>query len=138
MSVEAMGRGRMVVVPGMRGRDAMIKKAAYTINGPAAELEPRATVQEAAPPVFEVAPEIPVLVAPEVANIASVAPDATPAPKLEPEVVPEAVAEVMPEPVPPPVPELAAAPVQDISPVNAGAQAAIMAARLRFMIFSSF
>ena len=57
MSLDAMGQGQMVVAPGMPGRDALIKKAAYTINGRAAEVQPEAKVEEAALPVFELAPE---------------------------------------------------------------------------------
>jgi len=122
----------MVVAPGMAGRHALIKKAAYTINGRAAELEPEANVQEAALPVFtvapeavvieeavvEVAPEAPIVAAPKGADIAAMTP--APLPLLE-------VAA-----------KVAAAPVQDTSVVNAGAPAAIMAARLPFLIVSSF
>jgi hypothetical protein len=144
MSLDAMEQGQMVVAPGMAGRDALIRKASYTLNGRAAELEPEeATVQEAALPVFTVVPQpdpveelavrisdeleaveepatpvvvaidpvtAPVVVAPEVAGLAEAAP------------LPVAVAETQP----------------DTSIVNAGAQAAIMAARLPFLVFSSY
>ena len=118
MSLTAMGQGQMVVAPGMGGRDAVIKKAAYTINGRAAELAPEAGVQEAALPVFKVAPEaLPVEEAP----------------------VEEAAVEAAPVLVVPAITETAAAaPAPDTSVVNAGAQAAIMAARLPFLIFSSY
>ena len=118
MSLTAMGQGQMVVAPGMGGRDAVIKKAAYTINGRASELAPEAGVQEAALPVFKVAPEaLPVEEAP----------------------VEEAAVEAAPVLVVPAITETAAAaPAPDTSVVNAGAQAAIMAARLPFLIFSSY
>jgi peptidoglycan hydrolase-like protein with peptidoglycan-binding domain len=170
MSIDAMEQGQMVVAPGMAGRDALIRKASYTINGRAAELAPEATVQEAALPVFEIAPEAdavvetapvieeaavepatvvpeaveaaptevavavpeaapveemavaPVFVAPKVADITGITP--APVPVIEP--APVAVAEAAPDTLP------------DTSIVNAGAQAAIMAARLPFMIFASY
>lgn len=176
ISLDAMGEGQMVVAPGMEGRDALIKKASYTINGRADELAPEVTVQEAALPVFTLAPEMapveeaaapvveepvaeeaavdpalmvpatdesgpvdvasaafevapvvepvidpaPVFVAPKVADL--VAPATAPQPAPVPEAAPVAVVEAMP----------------DTSIVNAGAQAAIMAARLPFLIFSSY
>ncbi|NJM84281.1 MAG: peptidoglycan-binding protein [Tabrizicola sp.] len=57
MSLEAMGKGVMVVAPGVPGRDTLIRKAAFTINGRAAELGTEAKVEEASLPVFEVAPK---------------------------------------------------------------------------------
>ena len=111
MSLDAMGQGRMVVAPGMEGRDTLIRKASYTINGRAAELAPDARIEEAALPVFEVAPE--------------------------PEPVVEALA--TPEAAPgEPAPELAVDLAPNAEVMNAGAQAAMMAARLPFLIFSSF
>jgi peptidoglycan hydrolase-like protein with peptidoglycan-binding domain len=144
MSLDAMGQGQMVVAPGLPGRDALIKKAAYTINGRAAELEPEAEVKEAALPVFELAPEP--LVIEEAAVEAAPEPvvieeaPAEPATELAaapaPVFVAPDLAEVtaaMPEALPAPIPAS-----QDTTVVNAGAQAAIMAARLPFLIFSSF
>jgi len=135
MSLTAMGQGQMVVAPGMGGRDAVIKKAAYTINGRAAELAPEAEVQEAALPVFKVAPEaLPVDEAP----VEEAAVEAAPA-LVAPAVTETAAA--TPETLAAPVAvagDLAAAPAPDTSVVNAGAQAAIMAARLPFLIFSSY
>jgi peptidoglycan hydrolase-like protein with peptidoglycan-binding domain len=120
MSLDAMEQGQTVVAPGVEGRDAVIKKASYTINGRAAELEPE--VQEAALPVFDVAPET------EAAAV---------------EVVPELVAPVEVA-VAPPVAEaeiVALAPETGAGPngeiMNSGMQAAIMAARLPLLIFSS-
>jgi peptidoglycan hydrolase-like protein with peptidoglycan-binding domain len=155
MSLDAMGQGQMVVAPGLAGRDALIRKAAYTINGRAAELEPEAEVQEAALPVFEVAPveETPpvevVTAEPEAAPVEDMA-AADPVPLVEamPEVVADAPAEApvfeapkladlalgAPAPVPAPV---AAAPA-DSDVVTVGTQAAIMAARLPLLIFSSY
>lgn len=101
MSLDAMGQGGVVVAPGMEGRDALIRKAAFTINGRAGELAPDPVVQNAALPVFEVAP-------------------ATDAARQDPPAA-------MPEP---------AATAAEAGVMNAGAQAAIMAARLPFMIFS--
>ena len=54
ISLDAMEQGQMVVAPGVQGRDAVIKKASYRINGRASELEPEVEVQEAALPVFDV------------------------------------------------------------------------------------
>lgn len=127
ISLDAMGQGQMVVAPGLPGRDSLIRKAAYTINGRAAELVPEAKVQEAALPLFDVAP------APEAVAPAESAPveivEAVPVVVPEPELIEESVAVVMADQQPG---------AQDTSMVNAGAQAAIMAARLPFLIFSSF
>jgi hypothetical protein len=186
ISLDAMGQGQMVVAPGLVGRDELIKKASYTINGRADELQPEAEVQEAALPVFELAPA-----ADPVGELAlKIADELEKAPVVEeaavepaPEVIPEApvevavaepvaepevaaveapvVAAVDPAPVfvapkvadaigtaPAALPEAEAAPVvvaeapveaqADTALVNAGAQAAIMAARLPFLIFSSY
>jgi hypothetical protein len=122
MSLDAMEQGQTVVAPGVEGRDAVIKKASYTINGRAAELEPEVEVQEAKLPVFEVIPE-----AEAVTDEAAV----VPVPEV-PATAPEAdVATLSPEALP--VPE--AAPNGEI--MNSGMQAAIMAARLPLMMFSS-
>lgn len=158
MSLDAMDQGQMVVAPGMDGRNALIKKASYTINGRADELAPEATVQEAALPVFEVAPEaviveeaaaapvveVPVVEAPAEAAVAAVAEPAPaeaavavveePAPVFVAPTVAEVVAA---EPAPVPEATVAAA-SPDTSIVNAGAEAAMMAARLPFLIFSSY
>ena len=40
MTPDAMGQGQLVVAPGIAGREALIKKAACTINGRVAELQP--------------------------------------------------------------------------------------------------
>ncbi|AZL57797.1 peptidoglycan-binding protein [Tabrizicola piscis] len=144
MSLDAMGQGQMVVAPGMPGRDALIKKAAYTINGRAAELQPEAKVEEAALPVFELAPEPPVIeeaaveVAPEPLVIEEAPAElaAAPAPVfVAPDLaeVTAAMPATLPEAAPAPIPA-----AQDTTVVNAGAQAAMMAARLPFLIFSSF
>jgi peptidoglycan hydrolase-like protein with peptidoglycan-binding domain len=183
LSLDAMDEGQMVVAPGLVGRDALIRKASYTINGRADELAPDATVQEAALPVFELAPELvpveeaaaPVIEAPveeaPVVEEAAIEPApvvpaveepgpadvAVIAPEVAPEVAPaaESVAAVEPAPVfvapkvadvtvpaPAPAPEVAPVAVAEATPdtslVNAGAQAAIMAARLPFLIFSSY
>ncbi|MCX7286634.1 MAG: peptidoglycan-binding protein [Rhodobacterales bacterium] len=170
MSLDAMGQGQMVVAPGLDGREAVIRKASYTISGRAAELEPEAEVQETALPVFETAPEP----ATEVA-VASPAPDEAlivepeAAPAIDtaaadtdlPEAAPIETAEMpvfvapklsdlglgvaAPAPLaaagaaaaltPAPVPELA---IEDDGVVAVGTQAAIMAARLPFLIFSSY
>ena len=181
MSLDAMGQGQMVVAPGLQGRDALIKKASYTITGRADELAPEVEVQEASLPVFEVAPaadpvgevaekiadelDAPVVeeAAVEAAPAPAVIPDApaevavvVPAPEAvapAPEAVAsEAVAETAPvfvapkvadiaagTPAPMPAPDTAMAEAKaDTALVNAGAQAAIMAARLPFLIFSSY
>ncbi|WP_136646187.1 peptidoglycan-binding domain-containing protein [Tabrizicola sp. YIM 78059] len=163
LSLDAMGQGQMVVAPGIGGRDALIRKAAYTINGRAAELQPAMpapNVQEAALPVFDIVPE-PALVVEE----AVVAPEPEPvAPAADlvsaggATVPPDPV--VLPEPssvVPagPPVfvapkvadlrigtpaarPEPSAAASDEAGILAVGAQAAITAARLPLLIFSSF
>ncbi|MFN4203331.1 MAG: peptidoglycan-binding domain-containing protein [Tabrizicola sp.] len=106
MSLDAMEQGQMVVAPGMAGRDAVIRKASYTINGRVHELEPEPVIQEAALPVFDLAPEAAARVdAAAPTDVAAVAPVAAPA-------------------------------TPDASIMNTGAQAAIMAARLPFMLFS--
>jgi peptidoglycan hydrolase-like protein with peptidoglycan-binding domain len=164
MSVEAMGQGQLVVAPDLAGRDALIKKAAYTVTGNAAKLEPEAKIEEAALPVFEVAPEA----IPEAAPAPVVVEEAAVAPPAAEEAPAEAVAEAL-APVPETAPKaelgIAAAPKAaplfvapkladvasaapegaapipapaDTAVVNAGAQAAMMAARLPFLIFSSF
>jgi peptidoglycan hydrolase-like protein with peptidoglycan-binding domain len=173
ISLDAMGQGQMVVAPGLVGRDELIKKASYTINGRADELAPEAEVQDAALPVFEVTPVAPVVEeaavepAPEVmpeapADVAVAEPEAVaePAPEVMPEAPadvavaePEAVVEpapvfvapkvaditaTMPAPLPEPAPVAVAEAQADTALVNAGAQAAIMAARLPFLIFSSY
>jgi peptidoglycan hydrolase-like protein with peptidoglycan-binding domain len=163
MSLDAMGQGQMVVAPGMEGRDAVIRKAAFTINGRAAELEPAAKIEEAALPVFEVTPEAEVVIEeaavevapvvepaavavaePEVAPVAEeVATDqpalGTPAPVfVAPKLADVVVATPAPVPAMEPVPELAADVGANSEMVNAGAQAAMMAARLPFLIFSAF
>jgi peptidoglycan hydrolase-like protein with peptidoglycan-binding domain len=167
ISLDAMGQGQMVVAPGLVGRDELIKKASYTINGRADELQPEAEVQEAALPVFELAPEAPVV---EEAAVVEPVPEAPVVEEAAVEPVPEVieaapaeVAVVEPEavvaPAPvfvapkvadiagatvAPLPETESAPVamaeakSDTALVNAGAQAAIMAARLPFLIFSSY
>ena len=144
-----MGQGQLVVAPGIAGREALIKKAACTINGLAAELQPEAdleaVIEEAALPVFAVAPDVvvieeaavalPVIETPVVkAPVAEVkvvaAPDAKPAfvaPELANVVT---TAAVMGSPAP--------KPVINISVVNTGAQAAIMAALLPFLICFSY
>ncbi len=174
MSLDAMGQGQMVVAPGMGGRDAVIRKAAFTINGRAAELEPEAKIEEAALPLFEVPPEVAPVPAPVIAEAAvAVEPvtEVAAAPVVEPEAVAvvapveEAVAatdlpvlgtkapapvfvapkladvvEATPAPMPAtePAPELVADVAPNAEVMNAGAQAAMMAARLPFLIFSSF
>lgn len=114
MSLDAMEQGQMVIAPGIPGRDAVIRKASYTINGRAQELEPEPVIREAALPVFDLAPELaaPAAAATDVASVAPV----------------EAAAAAEPVAVP-------AAPEGSI--MNTGAQAAIMAARLPFMLFTS-
>lgn len=141
MSLDAMGQGQMVVAPGLSGRDALIRKAAFTINGRAAELEPEATVQEAALPVFDLP------LAPEPAPVEEAAAAPAPEPTAPPVAAPVFVAPRVADlglPAPAPQPEaLAAAPVlgtaapDEAGMVAAGTQAAIMAARLPLLIFSS-
>jgi peptidoglycan hydrolase-like protein with peptidoglycan-binding domain len=154
MSLDAMGQGQMVVAPGMAGRDAVIRKAAFTINGRAAELEPETKIEEAALPVFEVTPEAePVeeaaaapVVEPEAAAAVEEVAAATDLPVLgtkAPAFVAPKLADVVaetPAPLPAaePAPELATEVAPNAEVVNAGTQAAIMAARLPFLIFSSF
>jgi peptidoglycan hydrolase-like protein with peptidoglycan-binding domain len=100
LSLDAMEGGQMVVAPGIDGREAVIRKAAYTITGRADELAPEAEVQEAALPVFEVAPVAePVAEAPAV-EIA-VAEPVVEAPVVEVPVAEPPVAEVaLAEPLP--------------------------------------
>ena len=53
----SLASGGQVFAPGLQGRGDLIRKAAYTINGRAAEVTPEPVVQEAALPAFTVAPE---------------------------------------------------------------------------------
>jgi len=195
ISLDAMGQGGTIVAPGMEGRDTLIRKASYTINGRAAELTPEAVIQEAALPVLVIAPEmvaeepaIKVVAAPvmkpKVPKVAVVASGGEAAVVAEPAPVAEALAVAEPETLAPveapallgtavaapvfvapkiadlalgtPAPKPAALAVAEVMPemvpemalaegddadaglVNAGAQAALMAARLPFLIFSSF
>lgn len=166
ISLDAMGQGQMVVAPGMADRDALIRKASYTISGRAAELAPEAEVQEAALPVFETLPEAPAEVAvaaPAPQEELIVEPEAAPAIDTAaadvalPEVAPAAAAEtpvfVAPKladlgiaaplaapkagapSTPAPLPQVA---LDDSGVLAVGTQAAIMAARLPFLIFSSY
>ncbi|WP_137112674.1 peptidoglycan-binding domain-containing protein [Rhodobacter sp. SY28-1] len=114
MSLDAMEQGQMVVAPGVQGRDAVIKKASYRINGRASELEPEVEVQEAALPVFDVeVPETEVAEAePVVDPVVEAAPEAV---ALAPAAEPGANGEMM----------------------QSGMQAAITAARLPLLIFQS-
>jgi peptidoglycan hydrolase-like protein with peptidoglycan-binding domain len=164
MSLDAMGRGQMVVAPGVAGRDALIKKAAYTINGRAHELAaPKVEVQEAALPVFDLTPEVaPVEAAAVVPQPVTAAPPAELA-LVEPEVIVETpvfeaptvadLVETTPALDTPdatlaearltPAPSPGAAAPDDAGPDDAGmvavgTQAAIMAARLPLLIFSSY
>lgn len=145
ISLDAMGQGQMVVAPGMAGRDALIRKASYTINGRAGELAPEATVQEAALPVFDLAPE------PAPIEEAAVAPEPAPLPEVPAAAPVDAPVFVAPKvadlalPAPAPQPEtLAEAPALGVAApdeagmVAVGTQAAIMAARLPLLIFSSY
>lgn len=159
MSLDAMGQGQMVVAPGVAGRDALIKKAAYTINGRAHELAaPKVEVQEAALPVFDLTPEVapveaaavvpqPVTVTPP-AELALVEPEVTAkTPVFEAPTVADLV-ETTPAPDTPvatlaeapltPAPSLGAAAPDDAGMVAVGTQAAILAARLPLLIFSSY
>ncbi|MCU0826222.1 MAG: peptidoglycan-binding protein [Tabrizicola sp.] len=142
MSLDAMEQGQMVVAPGMAGRDALIRKASYTLNGRAAELLPEAEVQEAALPVFVVTPEaqapaVEVAVEPVAEAVAPV--DVAVAAPTEPVTAPDvAMPEVASVAEPAAVPVAVADGQPDTSIVNAGAQAAIMAARLPFLVFSSY
>jgi hypothetical protein len=114
MSLDAMEQGQMVVAPGVQGRDAVIKKASYRINGRASELEPEVEVQEAALPVFDVeVPETEVAEAePVVEPVVEAAPEAV---ALAPVAEPGANSEIM----------------------QTGMQTAITAARLPLLIFQS-
>lgn len=157
MSLDAMEGGQMVVAPSIAGRDALIRKAAYTLTGRADELAPEPEVQEAALPVFEVVPEAEPVEAAAVAPVTEapvkVATEVAPASDTMPELAATVVAEA---PALPKVPDLAVpapeavaqaplvpapapgAEAPDTSLVAVGAQAAVMAARLPFLIFSSY
>jgi peptidoglycan hydrolase-like protein with peptidoglycan-binding domain len=113
MSLEAMEGGQMVVAPDVEGREAVIRKAAYTITGRADELAPEADVQEVSLPVFEVAPIV------EPVEEAAVAPvEEAPAPVVAAPVAEIVLVEPSPaspvaevavaEPVLAPVPEVVA------------------------------
>ena len=56
-AAEAMGAGAPVFVKGLAGRDALILKAAHTLNGRVSLEAPEAVVQEAALPSFTITPE---------------------------------------------------------------------------------
>jgi hypothetical protein len=152
ISLEAMGQGGVVVAPGMVGRDVLIRKAAFTINGRAAEIAPEAVIEAAALPVFKLAADegaeaaagtvmvVPVgkAVAVGAAEVAVVEPEAAPPVFVAPQ-----LADVVGTPAPLPAGEPAvgvAALTPEMVPeaVSAGTQAAIMAARLPLLIFSSF
>jgi peptidoglycan hydrolase-like protein with peptidoglycan-binding domain len=113
MSLDAMEQGQTVVAPGLEGREALIKKASYTINGRVSELEPEAVVQEATLPVFAVPTEA-----------ADAAPEAELA--VEEATLTQETAQV---------PAVDAGSNGEI--MNTGMKAAITAARLPLTIFSS-
>jgi hypothetical protein len=157
MALDAMGQGQMVVAPGMEGREALIRRASTTISGRSAELEPDAVVQEAALPVFEVLPEaepdavalapavvdVPALV-PEAEAVADADADADTAPVfVAPKLTDLGIAASDPVAAPLIPAPLTSAPVPQVvlddgGVVAVGTQAAIMAARLPFLIFSSY
>ncbi|CAN1565500.1 Peptidoglycan binding-like [Paracoccaceae bacterium] len=151
MSIDAMGQGQMVVAPGVEGRDALILKASYTINGRADELAP--LVQEASLPVFEVPAEEVITIEEASAMIEAELPKIEEevaveiaAAGVEVEVVVEGMAvvtEVAPEAtdlavVAEAAPDAAMAVEPDTTLVTTGAQFAIMAARLPLMIFTAY
>ena len=150
MALDAMEGGQMVVAPGIEGREAVIRTAAYTITGRADELAPEVEVQEASLPVFEIAPVAePVEEAPPT-EVATAEPEAAPLPEATTEVI-AAAPEAAPVFVAPQVADLGAAPAApagaapvpapfaaDPGLINAGTQAAVMAARLPLLVFSSF
>ncbi len=121
----SLAAGGQVFAPGLQGRGDLIRKAAYTINGRASELAPAPVVQEAALPVFT--PNT------EVQNTEVFA--------AEPEVLPMLIAPIDPENAPamPQVTAEATPPVAE-APASAamatGAQVALMAAKLPFLVFS--
>ena len=85
IAIDAMDRGQMVVAPEVTGRDLLIQKASYAINGRSSVLETEPVVEEAALPLIEVAPEA---VVEEAAVEEAVAEEAV----VEEEVVTEAAA----------------------------------------------
>ncbi|MES2666998.1 MAG: peptidoglycan-binding domain-containing protein [Pseudomonadota bacterium] len=108
----SLASGGQVFAPGLQGRGDLIRKAAYTLNGRAADLAPQPVVQEAALPAFSVAPEPAV-------------PDAAPVEQAAVPALPEVTAEVdQPTDTPP------------SAAMATGAEVAMMAARLPFLIFS--
>ena len=121
----SLASGGQVFAPGLQGRGDLIRKAAYTINGRAAELAP--SVQQAALPVFTPDAEVPD------AEVFA----------IEPEVLPKLIAPTDPENTPP-LPQITAQATQPAAeptpPPSAamatGAQVALMAARLPFLVFS--
>jgi len=125
VSLKAMEGGMSVFAPGLEGRGEVIRKAAYTINGRAGELATEAVVQEAALPVFEVAPEV--------------IPDVQVAPEAVVDAVPEVAAPVAPVVMAPETSLAGAEPTapQSTSPMTAGAEVAIMAARLPLLLLGS-
>ena len=114
MAIGTLDGGSDVFMPGMPGRDDLIRKASYTIAGRAWELAPQPKVEEASLPGFSVpseAPEADVAAAPaEVAPVAPASVAVAPAPEAD--TAPVAVVGVEPAPMPEPVmaPESAAAP----------------------------
>ncbi len=147
MALDAMGQGRLVVAPGMDGRDALIRTVSCTINGRAAELALESQAQEAALTVFETVSETAakvVVMAPTPAEGLVGEPGATPifvAPKLadlglaEPGALPSPLDGAGMAASPALLPQVA---LEGVGVMAVGTQAAIMAARLPFLIFSSY
>ncbi|MBK6467507.1 MAG: peptidoglycan-binding protein [Rhodobacter sp.] len=104
MAVEAIGNGGAIFAPGLAGRDDLILRAAYSLNGHGDELAPEAAVQEAALPTFTVTPE-PEAVVP-VAPVSAPVVEAAPAPEVTAEVAPEIAPVIMAEPAPDAAPAL--------------------------------
>ncbi len=135
IGLKSMDGGKDVFVPGMNGRQDLVRKAALTLAGRGAELAAPATVQEAALPSFDLVPAVPE------ATVAPEAPAAAPAPAATPEalpiVMPPAAVPATPEAVEKEasvVPEATVPTSPAAGMMRAGAEAAMVAARLPLLV----
>ncbi|VDC31193.1 peptidoglycan-binding domain-containing protein [Pseudogemmobacter humi] len=139
ISLGAMKGGTDALVPGAQGREALVRKAAYTLAGRAWELAPEPEVKEAALPSFSISPDqappefaagLPEA-APEtsVSIVAAPAEEAAPAPETAlPAASQDAFALIGTESAPQP-----ATPGGEA--MRSGAELAAVAARLPFLLF---
>lgn len=139
ISLGAMKGGTDALVPGAQGREALVRKAAYTLAGRAWELAPEPELKEAALPSFTVSPD---QAPPE---LAADLPEAAPETPVSVVTAPADEAAPAPETALPAAPQDSfaltgseSAP-QPVTPggeaMRSGAEIAAVAARLPFLLF---